>query len=198
MDLSQGEVTWLSPPEPGWDAAPSAIADGDGDKRARSHSPATIETLEEVEKRIGVGTIKWICFQVLKEAGPHGLLLSEIVSKTQEKGLKDWTSVRQPSNTVNACCSGDPAFVKVAPARVGLACLGAFESKEIADEEEKAAGEKILYCSACDNGPFNTKGMRMHISRWCTFAAGKPTADPNIVPTAISDPERSTRTRPRG
>lgn len=192
VDLSQGEVTWLSPPEPGWDAAPSAIADGDGDKRARSHSPA-IETLDEVEKRIGVGTIKWICFQVLKEAGPHGLLLSEIVSKTQEKGLKDWTSVRQPSNTVNACCSGDPAFVKVAPARVGLACLGAYESKEIADEEEKAAGEKILYCSACDNGPFNTKGMRMHISRWCTFAAGKPTANPDIVPTAVADPERSTR-----
>ena len=93
--------------------------------------------------------------------------------------------MRQPSNTVNACCSGDPTFVKVAPARVGLACLGAYESKEIADEEEKAAGEKILYCSACDNGPFNTKGMRMHISRWCTFALGKPTADPNIVPTAV-------------
>ena len=52
--------------------------------------------------------------------------------------------MRQPSNTVNACCSGDPAFVKVAPARVGLACLGAFESKEIADEEEKAAGEDPL------------------------------------------------------
>lgn len=190
VDLSEGEVTWLSPPEPGWDAAPSAIADGD--KRARSHSPP-METLEEVEKRIGVGTIKWICFQVLKEAGPHGLLLSEIVEKTQKKGLKDWTSVRQPSNTVNACCSGDPTFVKVAPARVGLACLGAHESKEIADEEEKAAGEKVLYCSACDNGPFNTKGMRMHISRWCTFAAGKPTADPNIVPTAVADPERSTR-----
>ena len=47
-------------------------------QEARSHSPATIETLEEVEKRIGVGTIKWICFQVLKEAGPHGLLLSEM------------------------------------------------------------------------------------------------------------------------
>jgi len=192
VDLSQGEVTWLSPPEPGWDATPSP-ADTAGDERARSHHSPPIETLEEVEKRIGVGTIKWICFQVLKEAGPHGLLLSEIVDKTQAKGLKDWTSVRQPSNTVNACCSGDPAFVKVAPARVGLACLGAYESKEIADEEEKAAGEKILYCSACDNGPFNTKGMRMHISRWCTFAAGKPTADPNIVPTAIADPERSTR-----
>lgn len=192
VDLTQGRVTWLSPPEPGWDAPAGPSAREPPSNPDGSEQPA-IETLEVVEKRIGVGTIKWICFQVLKEAGPQGLLLSEIVERTQEKGLKDWTSVRQPSNTVNACCSGDPAFVKVAPARVGLACLGAYESKEIADEEEKAAGEKILYCSACDNGPFNTKGMRMHISRWCTFAAGKPTADPNIVPTPIADPERSTR-----
>ena len=111
-----------------------------------------------VEKRIGVGTIKWICFQVLKEAGPQGLLLSEIVERTQEKGLKDWTSVRQPSNTVNACCSGDPAFVKVAPARVGLACLGAYESKEIADEEEKAAGrvsKKAKVSSSAGAGPLS-------------------------------------------
>ena len=67
------------------------------------------------------------------------------------------------------------------------------EQDEAQKKQEKAAGEKVLYCSACDNGPFNTKGMRMHISRWCTFAAGKPTADPNIVPTAVADPERSTR-----
>ena len=67
--------------------------------------PRSSETLEEVEKRIGAGTIKGICFQVLRDAGPTGLLLSEIVAQTKARGLKDWDSVNQPSNTVNACCS---------------------------------------------------------------------------------------------
>jgi hypothetical protein len=120
--------------------------------------PKSDETLQEVEKRIGVGTIKGICFQVLRDAGPTGLLLSEIVKRTQQRGLKDWESVNQPSNTVNACCSGDPAFVKVAPGRVGLACLGAMESPDLAAQEEREHGEKVLYCDACRGGPFNTKG----------------------------------------
>ena len=126
--------------------------------------PRSSETLEEVEKRIGAGTIKGICFQVLRDAGPTGLLLSEIVAQTKARGLKDWDSVNQPSNTVNACCSGDPAFVKVAPGRVGLACLGAVVSPDLAAQEEREHGEKVLYCEACRGGPFNTKGMRMHIS----------------------------------
>ena len=141
-------------------------------KKPPVNRPKSAETLEEVEKRIGSGTIKGICFQVLKDAGPTGLLLSEIVHQTQTRGLKDWSSVNQPSNTVNACCSGDPAFVKVAPGRVGLACLGAVESPDLAAQEEREHGEKVLYCDACRGGPFNTKGMRMHISRWCAFAKG--------------------------
>ena len=53
-------------------------------------------------------------------------------------GLKDWSMVRQPSNTVNACCSNDPAFVKVAPGRVGLAALG--RSLEVAPCDVMAPG----------------------------------------------------------
>mmetsp|Transcript_14599 Transcript_14599/g.62579 ORF Transcript_14599/g.62579 Transcript_14599/m.62579 type:complete len:625 (-) Transcript_14599:95-1969(-) len=149
--------------------------------------PRSTETLEEVEKRIGAGTIKGICFQVLKDAGPTGLLLSEIVAQTKARGLKDWDSVNQPSNTVNACCSGDPAFVKVAPGRVGLACLGAVESPDLAAQEEREHGEKVLYCDACRGGPFNTKGMRMHISRWCVFAKGNARGDEGVTPKAVTD-----------
>ena len=149
--------------------------------------PRSSETLEEVEKRIGAGTIKGICFQVLKDAGPTGLLLSEIVAQTKARGLKDWDSVNQPSNTVNACCSGDPAFVKVAPGRVGLACLGAVESPDLAAQEEREHGEKVLYCEACRGGPFNTKGMRMHISRWCAFAKGNARGHEGVTPRAVTD-----------
>ena len=149
--------------------------------------PRSMETLEEVEKRLGAGTIKGICFQVLKDAGPKGLLLSEIVAQTKARGLKDWDAVNQPSNTVNACCSGDPAFVKVAPGRVGLACLGAVESPDLAAQEEREHGEKVLYCTACRGGPFNTKGMRMHISRWCAFAKGNARGNEGITPKAIAD-----------
>jgi hypothetical protein len=78
--------------------------------------------------------------------------------------MKDWVSVRQPSNTVNACCSGDPAFVKVAPGRVGLAALGANESPDLAAEEERTQGEKVLYCDSCRNGPFNAKVGRYRLT----------------------------------
>ena len=156
-------------------------------KKPPVNRPKSAETLEEVEKRIGSGTIKGICFQVLKDAGPTGLLLSEIVHQTQTRGLKDWSSVNQPSNTVNACCSGDPAFVKVAPGRVGLACLGAVESPDLAAQEEREHGEKVLYCDACRGGPFNTKGMRMHISRWCAFAKGNARGGEGITPKAVTD-----------
>ena len=149
--------------------------------------PRSSETLEEVEKRIGAGTIKGICFQVLRDAGPTGLLLSEIVAQTKARGLKDWDSVNQPSNTVNACCSGDPAFVKVAPGRVGLACLGAVVSPDLAAQEEREHGEKVLYCEACRGGPFNTKGMRMHISRWCAFAKGNARGHEGVTPRAVTD-----------
>ena len=156
-------------------------------KKPPVNRPKSAETLEEVDKRIGSGTIKGICFQVLKDAGPTGLLLSEIVHQTQTRGLKDWSSVNQPSNTVNACCSGDPAFVKVAPGRVGLACLGAVESPDLAAQEEREHGEKVLYCDACRGGPFNTKGMRMHISRWCAFAKGNARGGEGITPKAVTD-----------
>lgn len=167
VNLNEGQVEWLSPPA----SATTGMGSNKRHKAELSKEPARLETVEEVEARLGKGTIKGICFHVLKKAGPHGLLLSEIVELTQEMGLKDWSSVRQPSNTVNACCSGDPAFVKVAPGRVGLAALGANQNPDLAAEEERAQGEKVLYCDDCRNGPFNAKGMRMHISRWCQYAA---------------------------
>ena len=122
VNLAEGAVTWT--------ASPDGVAVGGKRSTPTNKKPKvpSTETLEEVEKRVGKNTIKGICFAVLKNAGPQGMLLAEIVAETQRLGLKDWSDVRQPSNTVNACCSGDPAFVKVAPGRVGLVCLGAHES----------------------------------------------------------------------
>ena len=146
--IDEGVVTWLAPPEGSLAAGggsskggssskqqktPEKKKDKDGGapKEAKPPKEVSKETLEEVQARIGSGTIKGICFRVLKNAGAHGMLLSEIVETTQKLGLKDWTSVRQPSNTVSVL-QRRPAFVKVAPGRVGLACLGAAESPDLA------------------------------------------------------------------
>jgi hypothetical protein len=154
-------------------------------KRARGQNSdvtpaiATTETLQEVEARMDKGTIKGTCFAMLKTAGPQGLLLTDIVEPLVWLGLKDWSSVqerfRQVANTVNACCRDDPAFVKVAPGRVGLAVLGAKWSPDLAvtvgADDGRVHAEKVhLYCGACKNGPFNTFGMRAHDSRWCQYA----------------------------
>ena len=168
VNLQEGIVTYLSPP--GQKEKGGGVPSKKRIKPSASAAGSKDETLEQVEQRLDRSTIKGICFQVLKTAGPVGLLLSEIVDLTQQLGLKDWSTVKQPSNTVNACCSGDPAFVKVAPGRLGLAALGAKESPVLAAEEERSHGEKNMYCKACGNGPFNAKGMRMHSSRWCNFA----------------------------
>ena len=187
VNLAEGAVTWT--------ASPDGVAVGGKRSTPTNKKPKvpSTETLEEVEKRVGKNTIKGICFAVLKNAGPQGMLLAEIVAETQRLGLKDWSDVRQPSNTVNACCSGDPAFVKVAPGRVGLVCLGAHESPDLAAREEREHGEKVLYCEACESGPFNTKGMRMHISRWCAYASGNALEHEGKVPRAVTNREAAAR-----
>lgn len=187
VNLAEGIVTWT--------ASPDGVAAGGKRSTPTNKKPKapSSETLEQVEKRIGKNTIKGICFAVLKNAGPQGMLLAEIVAETQRRGLKDWSDVRQPSNTVNACCSGDAAFVKVAPGRVGLVCLGAHESPDLAAQEEREHGEKVLYCEACESGPFNTKGMRMHISRWCAYAPGNALEHEGRVPRAVTDREAAAR-----
>ena len=45
----------------------------------------------------------------------------------------------------------------------------------------------MLYCEACSGGPFNTKGMRMHISRWCAFAKGNARGHEGVTPRAVTD-----------
>jgi len=85
--------------------------------RARGH---VSETIEEAEMRLGSGTIKSACFKVLKQAAPAGLALTDIVHVTQKQGLKDWGTVKQPANTVNAILSMDTAFVRTAPGRFAL------------------------------------------------------------------------------
>ena len=80
VNLAEGAVTWT--------VSPDGVAVGGKRSTPTNKKPKvpSTETLEEVEKRVGKNTIKGICFAVLKNAGPQGMLLAEIVAETQEAG----------------------------------------------------------------------------------------------------------------
>ena len=70
-------------------------------------------------------TTKAVAFAVLKKSGPEGMTLQEIVDESQRLRLRDWSECKQPKTTINVCVTSDPAFVKIAPGRVGLRINGA-------------------------------------------------------------------------
>ena len=67
--------------------------------------PVPVRTLDEDEARFKPGTVKAVCFSVLKAAGTNGLSVADIINVSQAQGLKDWTAVNTPKNTVAAACS---------------------------------------------------------------------------------------------
>ena len=79
--------------------------------------------LEQDRAKFKPHSIKASIFQVLEEAGPAGLQVSQIVEITQERGMKDWRGVLTPKCTVSASCSTDPVFVRVAPGTFALRAL---------------------------------------------------------------------------
>ena len=63
-------------------------------------------TLERDRGKFKPHSIKASIFQVLEEAGPEGLQVSQIFQVTQERGMKDWRGVLTPKCTASASCSG--------------------------------------------------------------------------------------------
>ena len=80
-------------------------------------------TLERDRGKFKPHSIKASIFQVLEEAGPEGLQVSQIVQVTQERGMKDWRRLLTPKCTVSASCSTDSVFVRVAPGTFALRAL---------------------------------------------------------------------------
>lgn len=120
VDLTEGELTWLAPP-----------AKVKKSRRASAEAKASMakgkpgETMKELELRFTGKTTKAVAFQVLKDSGPEGMTLAEIVHESQKAGLRDWSTCKQPKTTINVCVSQDAAFVKISPGRVGLRVNGA-------------------------------------------------------------------------
>ena len=71
--------------------------------------------MEEEEARFRPGSVKHTIFTVLKETGPGGMTANEIISRTNELGLRDWSNITSSKNTVVHACIDDSAFTRVAP-----------------------------------------------------------------------------------
>ena len=122
VDLTEGELTWLAPPEK---SKKKAKATAKGAPKAKSKPYDENETMKELELRFTGKTTKAVAFQVLKSSGAEGMTLQEIVDESQRLGLRDWSTCKQPKTTINVCVSQDAAFVKISPGRVGLRVNGA-------------------------------------------------------------------------
>ncbi|EIE24672.1 hypothetical protein COCSUDRAFT_46901 [Coccomyxa subellipsoidea C-169] len=73
--------------------------------------------------RYAVGTVKAAAWQVLAEAGPDGLGITEIAKRIQKQGLRDLRTSRTPEASVAAALSRDVVFGRTAPATYGLNSL---------------------------------------------------------------------------
>jgi hypothetical protein len=56
--------------------------------------------METARARFKPGAIKHQLFHLLEEAGPSGLKVQQIIELMQERGLKDWSTISVPRNTV--------------------------------------------------------------------------------------------------
>ena len=142
VDLTEGELTWLKAPEkPAKKAKAAKPAAGSKNKSGKIRN--LNESMHELEARFSGKTTKSVAFQVLKNSGPEGMSLGDIVDASQRLGLRDWSACKQPKTTINVCISQDAAFVKVAPGRFGLRANGAVELEEPARAKKpKAAAGK--------------------------------------------------------
>jgi len=142
VDLTEGELTWLKAPEKPAKKA-KAAKPAAGSKKKGGKVRVIDESMEELEARFSGKTTKSVAFQVLKDSGPEGMSLADIVEASQRLGLRDWSACKQPKTTINVCISQDAAFVKVAPGRYGLRANGAVELDESAKvKKPKAAASK--------------------------------------------------------
>ncbi|KAK9860443.1 hypothetical protein WJX84_001872 [Apatococcus fuscideae] len=82
--------------------------------------PALEERLEEAEQRMQPGTIKHALFYLLKEAGPRGSTLEELVTGVQDAGLKTWTDMRIAKSSIASTCGHDLAFGRLPHGRFAL------------------------------------------------------------------------------
>ena len=143
VDLTEGELTWLKAPEKPAKKAKAAAKPAAGSKKRGGKVRVIDESMEELEARFSGKTTKSVAFQVLKDSGPEGMSLADIVEASQRLGLRDWSACKQPKTTINVCISQDAAFVKVAPGRYGLRANGAVELDDSAKvKKPKAAASK--------------------------------------------------------
>eukprot|EP00884_Botryococcus_braunii_P016830 jgi/Botrbrau1/3830/Bobra.0183s0056.2 len=91
--------------------------------------------------RYGPGTVKAAAWQVLTEAGPQGLPITEITRRIQESGLRDLRTSRTPEASVVGALSRDVIFARVAPSTYALQAMVTHHLKQQAAAAEKASKE---------------------------------------------------------
>ncbi|BDA46316.1 probable Bromodomain adjacent to zinc finger domain protein 1A at N-terminal half [Coccomyxa sp. Obi] len=92
------------------------LSDGDlpstqGDRSAELPTDGPPPTVEEEEKRYRPGTNKYIAFQVLKEAGPKGLTVPQIMEASRNAGWKEFDETAK--RVIQFALASDPGFVRV-------------------------------------------------------------------------------------
>ena len=80
-------------------------------------------TLAQEQELLKPGTVKAAVFGVLIGAGRTGRTIAEIIVTSQTSGLRDWSSVANPRNSIVNCCLQDPTFVRTGESRYALRCL---------------------------------------------------------------------------
>jgi hypothetical protein len=68
--------------------------------------------METARARFKPGSIKNQLFHLCEEAGPPGLKVQRIIDLMQQRGLKDWSTISVPRNTVRS-----PIYRKVRGSR---------------------------------------------------------------------------------
>ncbi len=51
--------------------------------------------------------------QILRDAGPRGAALGDIIAGLEARGVKSWEEPRIAKSSVASSCGHDPAFVRV-------------------------------------------------------------------------------------
>lgn len=165
VDLTEGELTWLKAPEkPAKKAKAAKPVAGSKKKSGKVHN--LNESMQDLEARFSGKTTKSVAFQVLKNSGPEGMSLGDIVDASQRLGLRDWSACKQPKTTINVCISQDAAFVKVAPGRFGLRANGAVELEESAKAKPRAAAGKRPKMDKKSSDEKKAKKVRTEPQHW--------------------------------
>lgn len=61
--------------------------------------------------------------QILRDAGPEGTGLQDLIDGLAERGIKTWPEARIAKSSIASTCGHDPAFVRVGAGQFALRAI---------------------------------------------------------------------------